>query len=113
MNIFAIIGLTFITGIILGNVLAFILALVLYPFDKRQYTHSKWKSLFPHILTVEYKICLSQGVYLVHTNTPNVAFWFGSAKTVGYTIKREYTKEYLISDSYKELKRFSDSLNVK
>jgi TctA family transporter len=113
MEIFAIIGLTFIIGIILGNVLEFILALVLYPFDKRQYTHPKWKSLFPYIFTIEYKICLSQGVYLVHTNTPHIAYFFGSTKVIGYTLKREYTKEYLQSDSYKQLKKFSDSLNIK
>lgn len=107
-----VIGLTFIIGILIGNLLSFIIALILYPFDKKNYTHAKWKTLFPLIFTVEYKTCLSKGVYLVHTNTPNIASWSGLGNA-GYTIKREYTKEYLESKEYAELKKFSDSLKIR
>lgn len=108
-----VIGATFILGFLIGNIFTFIIRLLFYSFDKREYTHAKWKTLFPFIFKNEYRECLSKGVYLVHTNVPGLSAWVGIGNMGGYSVRREYTKEYLESEGYAKLKKFSDSLKIK
>jgi len=81
-----------------------LISLVIYPFDERNYTHPKWYTIFPYIFKIQYKEKQKNGQNLVYTTTPNL-LEFPFLGDSDHSIKREvYTKEYLESDEFKELR---------
>jgi len=110
MEIFLIIGAALIISWILGILLVTILFIILYPFDKRNYTHPKWHTIFPYIFKIQYKEKQKNGQNLVYTTTPDL-LEFPFLGDSSYSIKREvYTKEYLESDEFKELREGVDKM---
>jgi hypothetical protein len=113
MELFLILGFGLIIGWLITILFSFILTLILYPFDKKNYTHPKWKTLFPLFFTIEYKVRQKSGQNLIYTNTPSGLGlpFLGDEK---FTIRREvFTKEYIESDEFKKLKEFGQRVTRK
>jgi len=110
METFLLIGGVLIVGWAFSMIMVTLLSMVLYPFDKKNYTHPKWYTIFPYYFEIQYKVKQPNGQNLVYTTTPSfLDFPFlGDTK---HSIKREvYTKEYLESEDYKKLRKSIDKI---
>ena len=110
MEIFLIIGIGLFVAWILSLLMITILSLITYRFDKKEYTHPKWHTIFPYHFKIQYKVKQKNGQKLVYTNTPY--FWeFPFLGDSNFSVKREvYTKEWLESDDYKNLRKGIDQI---
>ena len=98
------IGVGLVAAWITGMVLNTAIRLAIYKFDKRNYTHPKWHTLFPYIFTIQYKVELRNGQNLISTTTPHLLEipFLGDSR---HKITREiYTEKYMNSIEFKKLR---------
>lgn len=107
MDLFLIVGISLIITWILSMFFITLISIVIYPFDKKNYTHPKWHTLFPYIFKIQYKEKIKNGQNLVYTTTPSL-LEFPFLGDSQHSIKREvYTRDYINS---KELKEMTSSI---
>jgi hypothetical protein len=110
METFLLLGGVVIVGWAFSLIMVTLISIVLYPFDKKIYTHPRWYTIFPYYFKIQHKVKQSNGQNLVYTHTPTLLEFpfLGDNES---TITREiYTKEYLESDEYKKLRKSIDKI---
>jgi hypothetical protein len=97
-------GIALLGGWIISILTITMLSLIMYPFDKKNYTHPKWYTIFPYHFKIQYKVRQANGQNLVFTNTPSM-WGFPFLGEEKFRMKREFfTKEYMESDEYKKMR---------
>lgn len=101
-------GIALIGGWILSIFMITTLSLITYPFDKKNYTHPKWHTIFPYHFKIQYKVRQPNGQNLVYTTTPSM-WGFPFLGDEKFRMKREvFTKEYMESEEYKKMRESID-----
>ena len=103
-SIILVFGIAIFGGWIISILMITILSLIMYPFDKKIYTHPKWHTIFPYHFKIEYKIKQPSGQNIVYTSTQSM-WGFPFLSDENFKITREVlTKEYIESDEFMKMK---------
>jgi hypothetical protein len=107
-SIILVFGIAIFGGWIISILMITILSLIMYPFDKKIYTHPKWHTIFPYHFKIEYKVKQPSGQNIVYTTIPSM-WGFPFLGEEKFRMKREFfTKEYMESDEFKKMKESVD-----